>query len=143
MQTGFVRYNINLNALTCNNDVALVRYSDIKKKKNEILDELFDRVTKLYMNNTSMPIIRFENKELYISFSGKGCATINQLIMIIDMYSAYTDSNSTRILSEVATNIIEEVAIQDRKYILKALINKYDKNPRNKMALLIYKELDR
>jgi hypothetical protein len=63
--------------------------------------------------------------------------------MLIDMYSAYTDTNSIKILSEMAYNIIDEMVEDDRKYVLKALTNKYDTTPRNKMAALVYKELNK
>jgi hypothetical protein len=139
LQTGFIRYSISLSANAVNNDVALVNYSEIKQMVNKILDEQFNRLTSTYISSASM--IEVSDKNNILSFSGRGYATINQLIMIIDIYAVNHDRLSSQLLTEVVENIIGELDEESKMLTLGALKNKYGSDPRNKMASLICKEL--
>lgn len=140
IQTGFIRYRLTTEAIACNNDVALVDYDNINSQVTVILNTLFDKLASVYLISSSVP--EFSNKNNCISFSGRGYATINQLIMIIDLYSAYTDSNSVKVLSEMMLNIVSELDKESRLAILSALEKRYGKRPRNRLAISLYKELE-
>lgn len=140
IQTGFIRYRLTANAIACNNDVALIDYNDINQHVNKILDTLFDKLASVYLVSNTVP--EFSNKNDCVSFSGRGYAIINQLILILDLYSKYPDTNSIKVLTEMMRNIVSELDNKSRLTILSALEKRFGKTPRNRLAVSLYKELD-
>ena len=138
IQTGFIRYNLIDTAIALYKDVALINYSSIEGNVNNILDTLFNRLASAY---ASSGVPTFGNLNNIVSFSGRGYAVINQLILIIDLYSAYTDANSVKVLVEMMQNIISELKIGEKRSILNALVSKFGRAPKNRLANLMYKEL--
>lgn len=138
IQTGFIRYNLIDTAIALYKDVALINYSSIERNVNNISDILFNRLASAY---ASSGVPTFGNLNNIASFSGRGYAVINQLILIIDLYSAYTDANSVKVLVEMMRNIISELEISEKRSILNALVSKFGRAPKNRLANLMYKEL--
>lgn len=135
VQRGFMRHVIKSYTPFVNKDIGLVKYSDINTKFADSMNMIIEKINSLYYDNearldtiNTFNILSIDD----ISFLSFGYHTVNNISYIIDLYSKYNGLSERSILTDLATNIIEELT-PDRKLEMKqGLIDKY-KDSNNKL----------
>jgi hypothetical protein len=139
MQIGFILYNLRLKANLCNKDIALIDYESIESEINKIIDNQFNEAAIKYAKSIKMT--KFNKVSGIVPFSGRGNSIVSQLMIILDLYSAYDDPDYMKVLLEVAINIISKIDKNQKKEVLNTLIQKYGAYTKNRITQIIYKEL--
>lgn len=127
VQRGFIRYTIETSVEHVINGVAMVDYGRIKYKLDSLINILFDRIRDGYLSkyNDGIPVIIDDKQSNKLSFMSLGFATVNNICLMLDLYSQYTDRESRSAIVEMSTTIIEEIPDYKAKEIRIALRERY------------------
>ena len=138
VQRGFIAYKIHSITQYCNKDVALVKYIDIQNMFSDTIASIIEKLQETYevSNDGSIPLSVERVAINKISFMSFGFATVNNISLLIDMFSQLTDKNSRKAISEIAISMLAEVSSDRLKTIQTALIEKYE-NSKNGLYLAI------
>lgn len=128
VQRGFIRCN-DLTSVTkyLNNDIALVSYKDISSIFDTILRNIFNNLQSNYLDINS--IVNFDAKSL--SFMSYGYHTTNNICMLIDLYSVYTDTVSRSAIVDIGINLIDELSVSKKSELKLALAERYSNYSNN------------
>lgn len=138
VQRGFITAKIHSLTKYYNNDVALVDYSDIKEIFMQSVQQLIQQLQSNYYFeessslNLNVSSVTFEG----ISFMSFGYATVNNICLLIDIFSRYRDTKSKQAVSEIAMCLLSEVSNSKLNEIKAALAERY-LGSENKLYLAI------
>ena len=138
VQRGFISAQIHSLTEYCNNDMALVNYSDIREVFMQTMYQLIQKLQNNYYSeeqlslNLSVSSVALEG----ISFMFFGYATVNNICLLIDMFSKYRDPRSKQAVSEIAMCLLSEVSSSKLNEIKAALFERYS-GLQNKLYLAI------
>ena len=132
VQRGFIRTEIKSVTNYVNKDVALVEYKDINKEFSTILDKIYARIADMYLDDENdIPTFSIESNQL--SFMSHGYSVMNNLSLILDLYTDARDIRTRSALTGITCNLIEELPSDSKKTIKEALISKFGIGYNNKL----------
>lgn len=139
IQRGFLRYTCDSITNYYNNGVALVDYRDISSIFDRVIESIFNNIMDTYKDDNieDVPALTLgTNTFSHLSFMSLGFNTVNNICLLIDLYSQYTDTRSRVVIIGLTQNILYEVP--DYKLIeTKSALNDKYINSSNKLYLAI------
>ena len=142
VQRGFLRYTICSYTRSYRDSLALVKYEDIVKVFDKVVDSILDNMIEVYLDKSVDEVQSFtlgDRDYSKLSFMSLGYATANNICLMIDLYSQCRNNKERSTLVELATNIMSEMSDIRLEEIKLALSDRYDGSS-NKLYLAI-KEL--
>lgn len=141
VQRGFInsRMKSTTKYIATGKGYALVNYSKIKNKFNNILSSEVSRLIKFYSeSNDSEVVASIQDNTVYnkVSFTSLGFNDINNLSMLIDMFAVCKGTQERLLVTEITSNILDEIPAVRLREIQAALRDKLS-GSRNKLFLLI------
>ena len=134
VQRGFIRYNVHSSTNYYSKDVALVNYKDIKNIFDDTITLAFEQLQINYGElEEEAPVVISRKDTGKLSFMSIGFATANNVYLMLDLYSQYTDSKSRAVILEITNNIIDEMPLLKQKELKKALEDKFGDKYNNKL----------
>lgn len=135
-QNGLIRGTIHAFTDYYEGGVALIRYSYVTSYWKDVLNNRLTKLTELYyteqksVNVLDMTIVG----DVYnMSFISYGYATVNNICMLLDLYTMFADDGQSKAyISDIAVNILLEVPNKKYEEIADALRVKHDIS-RNKL----------
>ena len=134
VQRGFISYIIHSITEYCKNDVALVDYKDIKTALDDTLNSFYKNLADTYLVDNDDSSITLNSTNL--SFMTQGYSVADNICLMIDLYSKYTDSKSRKIVCDLTMNLLSGVPF-GRLDELKLTLKQKNINSRNKLYLII------
>lgn len=106
--------------------VALVEFNDIKEAYDRVMKNIMEQIQINYLNITPINknfIDTVDSSKL--SFLSLGFATVNNICLLLDLYSQYSDGDSRRHLVSLAVHLLDETTPENKLEIQSALKAKY------------------
>lgn len=141
VQRGFIRQTIHSATAYYNSGVALVKFSDIKNAFDDTMTLVYDNMQKLHCNDQSAlwSVSRIDTREL--TFLALGFDDVNNIILLLDLYSKYTDKYSRAVLVQMAVSLISQIPAVKQTELKVALEEKYDIEYRNGLCEAVLENL--
>lgn len=117
------------------NGVALVEFADIKKELDDTMSNILHDIQCAYLGGVKHKSFDSVNSTR-LSFMAFGYATVNNICLLLELFSQYTDEKSRLAISSMTFHLLEETTVENREEILDALKVKYD-GTSNKLYLAI------
>jgi hypothetical protein len=141
VQRGFIRYKMHSSTLQMHNNVALINYIDVKSVFNDTMKNVYRQLEINYLDSDikddSTPVVVAQYNVNDLSFMSIGYATVNNVCLLLDLYSQYTDTKSRAVVIEITTNVIEEMPLLKQKELKSALEEKYRSSYNNELYKVI------
>ena len=135
MQRGFIReYNIQSQTKFVKNDLALVHFSDFNYVFMNKLNSEYTRLCNIYNENIGYDIIDINAK---ISFMSYGFEVINNISMLIDLYSMSNNKETYLNIIDVTNNLLAELNDSDLECLRNTIKAKYGIGYDNKVFKLV------
>ena len=128
IQRGFIRYTIQSCTTQVNKDIALVDYNEIKSKLDNSMNNIFIKIRDTYLgrSNSNKVLVLGDDKDgSKLSFMSIGFASVNNICLMVDLYSQYTDASSRTVLVDMCFRMLSEIRIERIEEIRHALKTRY------------------
>lgn len=145
VQRGFLRHS-GIRSVTkyFKNDIALVKYSDIKETFDDEVNNIIDKLSQIYIERNleakdSLYVTKLDSTEL--SFMSLGVTPTNNLSLLIDMHSGSGNHKIRTLASNLAEHITSELTETKSLELREALQLKYGINYTNELYLMLVDNL--
>lgn len=136
VQKGFIRKNINASTKYYHKGVALVDYDLIRNTFSEIMQDSIEMLMSVYAD-TKDTIPSIYNNFNKISFMSFGHATVNNICLLLDMYTSFSGfSSGKEVLVDIAGNLMYNLEYNKRQELRYAIQARYE-GSRNKLYIAI------